>query len=117
MKSKFLVLKLLLVVVASGFLGFYLFLQFKISKITPYIKEEFRVINLTEKSPFKQLILSAEFNQEIKGKNIIGFGEATHGTVEFRESFCELARELIINNKCNTMYFCRTRLRRFLVTE
>ncbi len=105
MKSKFLLLKILFIVLASGSLGVYLFLQFGISKIKPHINENFREINLAEERPFEQLLLSPEFEKEIEGKKIIGFGEATHGTREFRESFSKLAKELIIKEKYNTIIF------------
>ncbi|SEN63187.1 Erythromycin esterase homolog [bacterium A37T11] len=61
--------------------------------------------NLFTGAIFEQNRTIEKLNEAFVNKSIIGFGEATHGTQEIRDAFCDLAKMLVEKGKINVIAF------------
>lgn len=69
------------------------------------IDSEIRSSFLSDKGIETPITSYQALNELAVNKSIIGFGEATHGSLELRAAFCDLAKELISNKKVNVVAF------------
>lgn len=83
--------------------GFFLWNKLQILSIKSDVRKSFIDYELDQNN------LSGEIDpsvlQPLEGKNIIGFGEATHGTKEFRAAFTQLAKYLIASGRINILVY------------
>ena len=84
-----------------AFLGFKLHNYLLIRSISPAVNQAF----LSDTSNSEDEGWFQTIQKTAKGKTIIGFGEATHGSAELRTEFCKLAKKLIENNTINVVAF------------
>lgn len=79
--------------------------KLRIKSIKPEIENGFYAVNLNGSDSTESPFDSVPFDELLKDKSIISFGEATHGTDEFRKAFKELAKTLVLQGKCNIIIF------------
>lgn len=94
-------LGIVLFVVSTAFFWF----QYQISLLKPQIEKVFYPVDLSPRNVSGSAFRSVPFDSLLTSKSIIGFGEATHGTDEFRLGFTQLVKRLILVNKCNILVY------------
>lgn len=94
---------LVVIVVSVAFSAYTLKGQYELSKISPQIRNSFVPVDLDSEDSFKSAINTQLVSDLIKDRTVIGFGEATHGTKEFREAFSQMAKGLIRNGSINVV--------------
>lgn len=92
---------IILIISTVSFIGFKLYSYFLIRSISSAVSHAFLPDSQSKENDNSFLALKSV----IKDKTIIGFGEATHGTIELRAAFCVLAKRLIEDGEVNVVAF------------
>ncbi|MCC9169141.1 erythromycin esterase family protein [Pontibacter harenae] len=77
--------------------------QYELRKIAPHIQGSFVAVDIASDSSFRGALSKKPVADVFQGRTVIGFGEANHGTKEFRQAFSLLAKELVSQGRINVI--------------
>lgn len=85
--------------------GIYLHHSLQIRSVKPEIEKGFYAVNISGSASGDNAFPDIPLGDLLDGKTIIGFGEATHGTDQFREGFKEFAKIVVQQGRTNIIIF------------